>query len=145
MNTIKSTSELGKSLGIEGSWDLVRDYGSETTGTWTGLVKKRWQSFVYTVMGWQLTITTEKWDLWVITGSPMKMSGQCSNSQENKWNSRNYCERNGKQNRKLHFALFVEIHGICTIPALIRSKWRGYIRMYKVMYLMKKMHRRLIL
>ena len=120
-------------LWIRNNWNLNR------------ISEKQWQSFVYTVMGWQLTITTEKWDLWVITGSSMKMSGQCSSSQENKCNSRNYYERNGKQNRKLHFALFVETHGICTVPASIRSKWRGYIRMYKVMYVMKKMHRRWIL
>lgn len=114
MNTIKSTSELGKWLGIEESWDLVRDYGSDTTGTWTWLVKSSDKSFC--IQWWvdKLTIITEKWDFWVITDRSMKMWGQCSSSQENKCNSRNYYERNWKQNRKLHYALFVEIHDTCT-------------------------------
>lgn len=62
----------------------------------------------------KLTIITEKWDFWVITDRSMKMWGQCSSSQENKCNSRNYYERNGKQNRKPHYAFFVEIHDTCT-------------------------------
>lgn len=56
-------------------------------------------------MGWQVTIITEKWDFWVITHSSMKISGKSKTSQENKCNSMNYYEKNGKQNRKFHYAL----------------------------------------
>lgn len=50
----------------------------------------------------------------------MKMSGQCKGSQENKCNFMKYYERHGKQNRKLHYALFVEIHSICTFEYFVR-------------------------